>query len=101
MNAVSKEFEHLLMREVMRTELMRVRALIVGDRSSIMLIMSLVHILFPDVVQRIWRGGVSPNSIYLILTGFILFELWVYRTISHHLEARSGRAGATAAISAP
>jgi adenylate cyclase len=39
----------------------------------------------PDVVQRIWRGGASPNSLYPVLIGFILFELWIYRVISHYL----------------
>src|ERR1700755_2079349 len=82
---VSKEFDHLLMREVMRSELVRVRTLI-GVTVAITIIVTLVHIFEPRVVQRIWRGGVSPNAIYPILIGFILFELWVYRVISHHLE---------------
>jgi adenylate cyclase len=82
--AVSKDFEHMLMREVMRTELVRVRALIIVAL-VIMLNISIVHVVFPDVVQRVWRG-VNPNLIYLILTGFVLFELVVYRTISHHLK---------------
>ncbi len=81
---VSKEFEHMLMREVMREELVRVRALIVVAL-IIMFILALVHILLPDVTQRVWRG-VNPNLIYLILTGFVLFEMFVYRTIRHHLE---------------
>jgi adenylate cyclase len=82
--AVSKDFEHMLMREVMRTELVRVRALIFVAL-VIMLNLSIVHVVFPDVVQRVWRG-VNPNLIYLILTGFVLFELVVYRTISHYLK---------------
>jgi adenylate cyclase len=81
---VSKEFDHLLMREVMRTELVRIRTLI-AVAIAIALITMLVHIFVPEVVGRIWRGGVSPNAIYPILTGFILFELWVYRVISHYL----------------
>src|SRR6185437_772875 len=57
--AVSKDFEHMLMREVMRTELVRVRALIIVAL-VIMLNLSIVHIVFPDVVQRVWRG-VNPD----------------------------------------
>ena len=45
---VSKEFEHLLMREVMRTELLRVRALIIVA-FVIMFNISFVRILFPGV----------------------------------------------------
>src|SRR6516164_7329848 len=82
---VSKEFEHLLMREVMREELMRVRALIVVA-IVMMIVVALIHTFFPDVVQRVWRNGVNPNSIYPILVGFVLFELFVYRTIRHNLK---------------
>jgi adenylate cyclase len=81
---VSKEFEHMLTREVMREELMRVRALIIVA-IVIMFTVALIHTLYPDVVQRVWRNGVSPNSVYLVLTCFVLFELFVYRTIRHHL----------------
>jgi adenylate cyclase len=81
---VSKEFDHLLMREVMRSELVRVQTLI-AVTAAIAFIVTLVHIFVPDVVQRIWRGGVSPNSLYPVLIGFILFELWIYRVISHYL----------------
>jgi adenylate cyclase len=82
--AVSKEFEHMLMREVMRTELMRVRALIIVAL-LILLNISIVRIFFPGVEERIWRG-VNPNAIYLILTGLVLFELFVHRTIKHHVQ---------------
>jgi adenylate cyclase len=46
---------------------------------------SFVRVLFPGVEERIWRGA-NPNTIYLILTVFILFEWWVHRAIRHHLE---------------
>lgn len=82
--AVSKEFDHMLMREVMREEQVRVRALIIVAL-IIMLNISVVHVFFPDVVERVWRG-VNPNWIYLILTGFVLFELFVLRMISHQLK---------------
>jgi len=82
---VSKEFELMLTREVMREELMRVRALIIVA-IMIMFTVALIHILYPEVVQRVWRNGVNPNSIYLVLAAFVLFELFVYRTIRHHLK---------------
>jgi adenylate cyclase len=81
---VSKNFEHMLTREVMRSELVRVRALIIVG-FAIAVIVSIVHVVFPEVVQRVWRG-INPNLIYLILAGFILFETAVYRAISHHLK---------------
>jgi adenylate cyclase len=82
---VSRDFEHLLMREVMREELVRVRALIIVAL-SVMFVVALVHFLFPDVVRHVWQNGVSPNSIYPVLAVFVLFELVVYRTIRHHLK---------------
>jgi adenylate cyclase len=81
---VSKEFEHMLMREVMREELVRVRALIIVTL-VIMFNVSIVHLFLPDVVQRVWRN-VNPNWIYLILTSFVLFELVVHRVISRQLQ---------------
>jgi len=81
---VSKQFEHMLMREVMRTELIRVRALIIVAL-VIMFNITVVRIFFPGVEERIWRG-VNPNAIYLILTCFVLFELFVHRMIKHHLQ---------------
>jgi adenylate cyclase len=82
---VSKEFEHMLTRQVMREELMRVRALIIVA-IAVMFTVAVIHTFYPDVVQRVWRNGVSPNSIYLVLTCFVLFELFVYQTIRRHLR---------------
>jgi adenylate cyclase len=69
----------------MRSELVRIRTLI-AVTVAIAVIVTLIHIFLPEVVQRIWRGGVSPNAIYPVLIGFILLELWIYRAISHHLK---------------
>ena len=93
---VSKEFEHMLMREVMRTELLRVKSLIIVA-IVIMFNISCVRVFFPGVEERIWRGT-NPNTIYLILTCFILFEWWCrlfpegyrYRPIYVTRDARTG-----------
>jgi adenylate cyclase len=79
----SKEFEHMLMREVMRTELIRVRA-IIAVAIVIMLNVAWVHAFLPSVVDRIWHG-VNPNTIYRVLIGLIIFEVWVHTAISKHL----------------
>src|SRR5581483_8040934 len=81
---VSKEFEHMLMREVMRTELIRIKALIAVALVIIVNTLT-IHRLFPEVVDRVWHG-VDPNAVYRILIGLILFELWVYTAISNHLK---------------
>src|SRR6202012_6130715 len=79
---VSKQFEHMLMREVMRTELIRIRAVIVVSL-MIMVNVALVHALFPTVVESVWHG-VNPRIIYRILVGLIIFEVWVPTAISKH-----------------
>src|SRR5581483_546105 len=81
---VSKQFEHMLMREVMRTELIRVRAVIVVSL-VIMVNVALVHELFPNVVESVWHG-VNPHTIYRVLIGLIVFEVWVHTAISKHLQ---------------
>jgi adenylate cyclase len=80
----SKEFDHLLMREVMRSELVRVRSLIVVV-ILIILAISLVHTFFPEVTQHIWRG-INPAYVYSILLGLLAFELTVYVAISRYLK---------------
>jgi adenylate cyclase len=79
----SKQFEHMLMREVMRTELIRVRAIIVVSL-VIMVNVAMVHLLFPNVVESVWHG-VNPHTIYRVLIGLIIFEVWVHTAISKHL----------------
>ena len=82
--AVSKDFEHMLMREVMRTELIRVRTLI-AVALVIVFNLLMVQIFDPAVVRRVWRG-INPGYIYAVIFGFILFEVWVYTAISRNLR---------------
>jgi adenylate cyclase len=82
--AVSKDFEHMLMREVMRSEQVRVRA-VIAVAVGIIIIAGIIHILYPDIVQRIWHG-VDPNAVFGILFCLILFELWVHTVISRNLK---------------
>jgi adenylate cyclase len=83
--AVSADFEHALGREVMRTELVRVRALII-TASALILIIWTIHIVDPEVVQRVWHSRVNPAYLYAILIVFILFEVWVHGVISRNLK---------------
>jgi adenylate cyclase len=83
--AVSADFDHALGREVMRTELVRVKALII-TASVLVLIIWAIHIFDPEVVQRVWHSRVNPAYLYAILIAFILFELWVHGVISRNLK---------------
>src|SRR5438552_10455437 len=83
--AVSADFRHALMQQVMRTELIRIKALI-GTTSLLAIILWTVYLLAPETVSRIWHGNLRPAYLYAIIAPFILFEFWVHAVISRHLR---------------
>ncbi|XIA63845.1 adenylate/guanylate cyclase domain-containing protein [Bradyrhizobium sp. TZ2] len=86
--AVSVDFQHALMQEVMKTELLRVKALM-ATTALLSIILATVYFFASDVVSRIWHGNLKPHYLYSIIVPFILFELWVHREITRHM--RQGR----------
>jgi adenylate cyclase len=84
-SAMLADFEHALMQEVLRTELVRIKALI-ATTSLLAVILLSVYFLDPDALNHIWRGHLRPAYLYLILVPFILFELWVHAVVSRHLK---------------
>jgi adenylate cyclase len=82
---VSANFDHALAREVLRTELIRIRALIATALLLFVLLWA-VDLLDPEGLNRIWRGRFRPIYLTATLIPFILFELWVYGSISRHLK---------------
>jgi adenylate cyclase len=76
------------MREVMTTELLRIRALI-GTIVLLSLISGAVYIFAPHAVSQVWHGNLNPLYLYAITVPFILFELWVHTAITWHM--RKGR----------
>ena len=84
---VSSEFEQALTQEVLRTELIRVKALI-GTTVLLAAFLWSVYILEPDAVNELWRGNLKPSYLYAILIPFVLFEIWVHAVISRHLRLR-------------
>ena len=84
-SAVSAGFEHALNREVLRTELVRVKALI-ATALLIFVVLWVVDLVDPDGLNRIWRGRFRPAYLSTILLPFMLFELWVHTAISRNLK---------------
>jgi adenylate cyclase len=83
--AMSAEFERELMREVLRTELLRVKALILSG--GVILVFELaVNVFDPAVVSRVWHGRFGAAYLYSIVGAFIVFELWVHAAIEHNLK---------------
>ncbi len=83
--SVSADFDHALTQEILRTELVRIKALI-GTAALLATILCTVYILEPQAVNRVWMGHLKPAYLYSILIPFILFELWVHAMISRHLR---------------
>src|ERR1700726_4148080 len=83
--AVSAEFEHALMREVMRTELIRVKALI-ATAVVLVSVLGTVDLVYPDSLQHYWHGRLRPTHFVFVLVPFVLFELWVHSVISRNLK---------------
>jgi adenylate cyclase len=84
-SAVSAEFQHALTQEVLRTELIRVKALI-ATTAVLALMLLTIHTVDPYAVEHLWHGRLKPTDLYLILIPFILFELWVHMVIGRHLK---------------
>jgi adenylate cyclase len=84
-SAVSADFTHALMQQVLRTELIRIKALI-GTAALIAVMLWTIHTIDPKAVDHLWHGRLKPNDLFAILIPFILFELWVHTVISRHLR---------------
>ncbi|MBC9875808.1 adenylate/guanylate cyclase domain-containing protein [Bradyrhizobium sp. INPA01-394B] len=82
---LSEEFERELTREVLRTELLRVRALIATGLVMLGLLTA-TFVMDPAISNRIWRGTEGMLREYAILIGFLLFEVWVHSQISRNLK---------------
>src|SRR4051794_16667416 len=83
--AMSAEFDRALTQEVLRTELIRVKALI-GTAALLAVMLWTVYILAPDMLNHLWRGHLKPYYLYGILIPFLLFELWVHAAITRHIK---------------
>jgi adenylate cyclase len=82
---IPTDFEHALTQEVLRTELIRIKALI-GTVVLLSLISGSIFFFAPDAVSQVWHGNLNPLYLYTVVVPFILFELWVHAVISRHLE---------------
>ena len=84
-SVVSADFEHALNQEVLRTELIRVRALI-ATALVLVVVLWTVDLVAPEGLNHIWRGRFRPIYLNAILLSFILFELWVRAVIGRYLK---------------
>jgi adenylate cyclase len=77
----SAEFSRALMREMLLTQQLRVKVLIV-TAAGFLVLLSLIDIFEPEVVARVWHTGRRAILIQAILLAFMLFEWWVHSQIA-------------------
>ena len=82
--AVTADFRHALTQQVLRTELIRVKALI-GTTVLLATLILIIHALDPYAIEHLWHGRLNPADLFTILVPFVLFELWVHFVIVRHL----------------
>jgi adenylate cyclase len=70
---------------VLRTELVRVRALI-ATAAVLLVIFWTVDLMAPEALNHIWRGQFRPSYLNVILAPLILFELWVHAMLRRYLK---------------
>ena len=82
---VSADFSHALTREILRTELLRIRAILV-TLAVLLTILLVAYAIWPQAIERIWRGQLPILPLAAILVPFVLFELSVLRVLNTRLQ---------------
>jgi adenylate cyclase len=77
----SAGFGQALMREMLHTQQLRVKVLMV-TAAVFLVLLWLINIFEPDVVHRVWHDGRKAILIQAILLLFILFEWWIHSQIA-------------------
>src|SRR5437764_890553 len=83
-SAVSADFQRALTREILLTELLRIKAILV-TLSLLLAALSAVYAIFPSVIERIWHGNLPVVPFYAVFALFIIFELSVLRLLGQRL----------------
>ena len=83
--AVSADFEHALTREILTTELLRVRA-ILATITMLLAALTVTYVISPSIIERIWHGHLPILPIAGCFLLFAVFELWVLRSIGARLK---------------
>lgn len=81
----SKVFHHALTRETLKTEMLRVKAIIAV---TVILAIALwtTYFIAPQVIERIWAGNLKPIYLVSVILPFLAFEMGVYALISRQLK---------------
>jgi adenylate cyclase len=86
-SALSADFGHALTREILSTELLRVKA-ILATIALLVTTFIVTYAISPDTIERIWHGRAPVLQLAVTLVPFVLFELSVLRLVSARLAQR-------------
>src|ERR1700756_2517186 len=82
---VSPEFQHAFGREVLKTERLRIKALIIVA-TVVAGALSLVGLVAPEVLDRIWHGHFPFLVLFVSYGCFVLFEASVLGLITRQIK---------------
>lgn len=83
--AMSADFEHALTREILSTELLRVKAILVTI-TVLLAAMVAAYVIAPDIIERIWHGRLPILPVVTAYLLFVVFELSVLRMVNARLK---------------
>ena len=83
--ALSPEFKHALAREVLKTERLRIIALII-TATVLAAGLTTADVVAPAILDRIWRGHFPILYLWAGYVGFVLFEASVLALVSRQLK---------------
>lgn len=82
--AVSQEFNQELTRAILKTELLRIKALIVTTAVLGTFLWSL-YFIAPQEIEKLWHGNLRTSDLVIILVPFLMFELVVHALVKRHI----------------
>jgi adenylate cyclase len=81
---VSDDFRHALMQEVLRTELIRIKAILV-TLGVLLVALTAVYVIAPKSIEHIWHDHFPLVPVYTVFLLFAVFELSVMRLLGQRL----------------
>ena len=81
---VSVDFQRALTQQILRTEQIRIKAL-VGTTVLLASLIVIIHFVDPMAVQHLWHGRLNPIDLFKVLLPFVLYEVWIHSVITRHL----------------
>lgn len=83
--AVSADFRHAFTQEVLRTELIRVKVILI-TLTVLFVVLLAAYLITPTGIERIWHNRFPLVSMIAAFVFFVLFELSVMRLVSQRLK---------------